>query len=80
MKITNYNNNTKELVENYIKENRIVITSEILKLGKQKRVINFESAKKILNDLEHEGKIRIRRVGMRVIIYEWTGEDDNATV
>lgn len=80
MEITNYNKNTKELVEKYLKEKHIAITSEILKLGKQKRSINFESAKKILDDLEHEGKINKKQVGKRVVVYEWIGEDDNATV
>lgn len=73
MRVASYENSTREAVEKFLKRKGQAMMSEIIRLGGQKRVINWETAKLIIKALRVEGKVSSSRIGSRVILYKWVG-------
>lgn len=73
MQVENYDEQTRASVEKFLKDKRQAISSEIVRLGTKTRVINWQSLKLILGDLQREGKVRETPIGNKVKLYEWIG-------
>lgn len=75
MQVETYDEQTKKKIVTFLKKKHQAITSEIVRLGGKKRVINWQSLKLILTDLEVDGKIRKLSIGRKLKVYEWIGGD-----
>jgi hypothetical protein len=73
MDVESYDKKTRETVEGFLKERKQAISSEIVRVGTNERVINWQSLKMILDDLKKEGLVREIRIGKKVLLYEWQG-------
>lgn len=73
MNVQTYDEKTKQRIVDFLKQNKQAIQSEIVRLGSEKRVINWQTLKIILEDLQSEGKISRTCIGNQVILYEWRG-------
>lgn len=73
MQVENYDEQTRASVESFLKEKRQAISSEIVRLGGKARVINWQSLKLILGDLQRERLVRETPIGNKVKLYEWIG-------
>lgn len=74
MRVTNYEEKTKERVVAFLKARKEALTEEIVRLGSNRRIVNWESLMLILEDLRREGKVRSTRLGKHTVVYEWVGE------
>lgn len=73
MDVESYDEQTRASVEKFLKTQGQAISSEIVRLGSSTRVINWQSLKLILGDLQREGLVRETPIGNKVKLYEWIG-------
>lgn len=73
MQVERYDEHTKERIIAFLKKQREAITSEIVRLGTKKRVVNWQTLKMILAELEHDGLVQCTRIGRKVKVYRWNG-------
>lgn len=73
MDVASYEQRTRENVERFLKKRKQAITSELERLGKPSRCVNWKTLKLILADLKSEGLVRKTRIGSKLVLYEWIG-------
>jgi len=71
MDVENYHEDTRKSVEKFLKKEKQAIINEIVRLGTEKRVVNWQTLKLILEDLKTEKLVREKPIGNKVILYEW---------
>lgn len=71
MSLYAYDERTRKKVEEFIKTRQEVITSEIVRLGTKRRVINWQTLKLIMEDMVNDGQVERRNIGSKVIVYRW---------
>lgn len=74
MDVEKYHAETRKNVEKFLKKEKQAIINEIVRLGTDKRVVNWQTLKLILEDLKSEDLVRETLIGNKVILYEWIQE------